>query len=109
MQPNFWPNTPDINPMHLQGANESKHIQRYVLAATLSSSIGLYGPVFEYMLSEALLGREEYLNSEKFQITHYDWNIENKLITVITNYTNYFSFYPDIQPHDYFLLAAQLS
>ena len=84
MQPNFWPNTPDINPMHLQGANESKHIQRYVLAATLSSSIGLYGPVYEYMLSDALLGREEYLNSEKFQITHYDWNIENKLTTLIT-------------------------
>lgn len=84
MQPNFWPNTPDINPMHLQGANESKHIQRYVLAATLSSSIGLYGPVYEYMLSDALLGREEYLNSEKFQITHYDWTIENKLTTVIS-------------------------
>ena len=84
MQPNFWPNTPDINPFHLQGANESKHIQRYVLAATLSSSIGLYGPVYEYMLSDALLGREEYLNSEKFQFTHYDWSIENKLITVIT-------------------------
>ena len=84
MQPNFWPNTPDINPFHLQGANESKHIQRYVLAATLSSSIGLYGPVYEYMLSDALLGKEEYLNSEKFQITHYDWTIENKLITVIS-------------------------
>lgn len=84
MQPNFWPNTPDINPMHLQGANESKHIQRYVLAATLSSSIGIYGPVFEYMLSDALLGREEYLNSEKFQIIHYDWSIQNKLITVIS-------------------------
>ena len=84
MQPNFWPNTPDINPLHLQGANESKHIQRYVLAATLSSSIGLYGPVYEYMLSDALLGREEYLNSEKFQFTHYDWTIENKLITVIS-------------------------
>tara|TARA_R110002049_G_scaffold289046_2_gene471759 strand:- start:3685 stop:5622 length:1938 start_codon:yes stop_codon:yes gene_type:complete len=84
MQPNFWPNTPDINPFHLQGANESKHIQRYVLAATLSSSIGLYGPVYEYMLSDALLGREEYLNSEKFQFTHYDWTIENKLITVIS-------------------------
>ena len=84
MQPNFWPNTPDINPFHLQGANESKHIQRYVLAATLSSSIGLYGPVFEYMISDALLGREEYLNSEKFQITHYDWSIENKLTTVIS-------------------------
>ena len=70
--------------MHLRGANESKHIQRYVLAATLSSSIGLYGPVYEYMLSDALLGREEYLNSEKFQVTHYDWTIENKLTTVIS-------------------------
>lgn len=84
MQPNFWPNTPDINPYHLQGANESKHMQRYALAATLSSSIGLYGPVYEYMLSDALLGREEYNNSEKFQFTHYDWTIENKLITVIS-------------------------
>ena len=84
MQPNFWPNTPDINPYHMQGANESKHMQRYVLAATLSSSIGLYGPVYEYMLSDALIGREEYLNSEKFQCTHYDWTIENKLIAVIS-------------------------
>ncbi|GAA4280259.1 alpha-1,4-glucan--maltose-1-phosphate maltosyltransferase [Gaetbulibacter aestuarii] len=84
MQPNFWPNTPDINPFHLQGANEAKHIQRYVLAATLSSSIGIYGPVFEYMISEALLGREEYMNSEKFQFTHYDWSKENKLTTVIS-------------------------
>ncbi|MCF7559535.1 alpha-1,4-glucan--maltose-1-phosphate maltosyltransferase [Sabulilitoribacter multivorans] len=83
MQPNFWPNTPDINPHHLQGANESKHIQRYVLAATLSSSIGIYGPVFEYMLSDSLIGKEEYMNSEKFQITHYDWDIKNKLIAII--------------------------
>ncbi|MDG1730213.1 MAG: alpha-1,4-glucan--maltose-1-phosphate maltosyltransferase [Algibacter sp.] len=83
MQPNFWPNTPDINPYHLQGANESKHIQRYALAATLSSSIGIYGPVFEYMLSNSLLGKEEYLNSEKFQITHYNWDIQNKLTTII--------------------------
>jgi len=84
MQPNFWPNTPDINPYHLQGANESKHIQRYVLAATLSSSIGVYGPVFEYMLSDALPGKEEYLNSEKFQVSHYDWTQENKLTTIIS-------------------------
>ena len=83
MQPNFWPNTPDINPYHLQGANESKYLQRYALAATLSSSIGIYGPVFEYMINDALPGREEYLNSEKYQITHYDWSIENKLTTMI--------------------------
>ena len=83
MQPNFWPNTPDINPYHLQGANESKYLQRYALAATLSSSIGIYGPVFEYMINDALPGREEYLNSEKYQITHYNWSIENKMTTMI--------------------------
>ena len=84
MRPNFWPNTPDINPYHLQGANESKYIQRYALAATLSSNVGIYGPVFEYMISEPLPNREEYMNSEKFQIVHYDWTIENNLIKVIT-------------------------
>ncbi len=84
MRPNFWPNTPDINPFHLQGANESKHIQRYVLAATLSSNIGIYGPVFEQMLSQALPGKEEYLNSEKFQIQKHDWGAENWLIKLIS-------------------------
>ncbi len=84
MQPNFWPNTPDINPYHLQGANESKYLQRYVLAATLSSSIGIYGPVFEQMIDEAIPGKEEYYMSEKFEVKHYDWFIENKITLLIT-------------------------
>ncbi len=84
MRPNFWPNTPDINPFHLQGANESKHIQRYVLAATLSSNLGIYGPVFEQMLSDSLPGKEEYMNSEKFQIQHHDWTKDNWLIKLIS-------------------------
>ncbi|UMB61264.1 alpha-1,4-glucan--maltose-1-phosphate maltosyltransferase [Lutibacter sp. A80] len=84
MRPNFWPNTPDINPFHLQGANESKYMQRYVLAATLSSNIGIYGPVFEQMIDEAIIGKEEYLNSEKFQICNYDWFKQNKLTSIIT-------------------------
>jgi starch synthase (maltosyl-transferring) len=84
MRPNFWPNTPDINPFHLQGANESKYIQRYVLAATLSSNIGIYGPVFEQMIDEPIVGREEYLNSEKFQICNYNWFKQNKLTSIIT-------------------------
>lgn len=84
MQPNFWPNTPDINPFHLQGANESKYLQRYALAATLSSSIGIYGPVFEQMISEAIPGKEEYYMSEKFQLCHYDWFKENKLTLLIS-------------------------
>jgi starch synthase (maltosyl-transferring) len=84
MHPNFWPNTPDINPFHLQGANESKHIQRYALAATLCSNVGIYGPVFEYMISDALPGKEEYLDSEKFQICNYNWKLNNNLITIIS-------------------------
>ncbi|MGB3592137.1 MAG: alpha-1,4-glucan--maltose-1-phosphate maltosyltransferase [Nonlabens sp.] len=84
MQPNFWPNTPDINPWSLQSGNESIHLQRYALAATLSSSLGIYGPVFEQMISSALPGKEEYLDSEKFQIANYDWNLRNKMTLLIS-------------------------
>lgn len=83
MRPNFWPNTPDINPFHLQNAPESKYLQRYALAATLCSNIGIYGPVFEQMISEPIQGKEEYYMSEKFQLCHYDWFKENKVTTLI--------------------------
>ncbi|MAO07137.1 MAG: alpha-1,4-glucan--maltose-1-phosphate maltosyltransferase [Alteromonas sp.] len=83
-RPNFWPNTPDINPWALQGNQESVYLQKYFLAATLSSNTGIYGPVFEYMQGAALPGKEEYLDSEKFQIRHWDWTIENKLTTLIS-------------------------
>lgn len=82
-RPNFWPNTPDINPGHLQHGNESIHMIRYFLAATLSSNTGIYGPVFEQMVSEPLPGREEYKDSEKYQIRHWNWYLENKLTTII--------------------------
>ncbi|MEA1785820.1 alpha-1,4-glucan--maltose-1-phosphate maltosyltransferase [Arenibacter sp. GZD96] len=83
-RPNFWPNTPDINPYHLQGANEAMHLLRYALAATMSSNIGIYGPVFEYMVSDSMPGKEEYLNSEKYEVYHWDWSIKNKLTYIIT-------------------------
>lgn len=83
-RPNFWPNTPDINPYHLQGANEAMHIARYVLAATLSGNIGIYGPVFEYMVTEAIPGKEEYLNSEKYEVRHWDWSVQNKITHLIS-------------------------
>lgn len=84
-RPNFWPNTPDINPFILQHANESTHLQRYFLAATLSSNVGIYGPVFEYMISTPMApGKEEYLDSEKYQCYKWDWTIQNKLTAIIT-------------------------
>jgi starch synthase (maltosyl-transferring) len=84
-RPNFWPNTPDINPFALQSGNESVHLQKYFLAATLSSSVGIYGPVFEYRVCEPQApGKEEYLNSEKYEFIKWDWNQQNKITTLIT-------------------------
>lgn len=84
-RPNFWPNTPDINPFALQNGNESVHLQKYFLAATLSSSVGIYGPVFEYRVCQPMApGKEEYLNSEKYEYYQWDWTVRNKLTALIT-------------------------
>ena len=74
LRPNFWPNTPDILPEHLQVGGRPAFVMRLILAATLSSSYGIYGPPFELCASEALEGREEYLDSEKYRIAHWDWD-----------------------------------
>lgn len=83
-RPNFWPNTPDILPFHLQSQNEAIYLIKYFLAATLSSNTGIYGPVYEYMIHEGLPGKEEYLNSEKYEVRLWDWQIRNKITTLIT-------------------------
>jgi starch synthase (maltosyl-transferring) len=81
-RPNFWPNTPDILPFPLQHAEESVFMIRYFLAATLSSNCGVYGPVYELMVSEPVDGKEEYLHSEKYEIGHWDWDTSNKVTDV---------------------------
>jgi starch synthase (maltosyl-transferring) len=78
-RPNFWPNTPDILPEHLQYGGRPAFVIRLVLAATLSSNYGIYGPAFELCVSEALPGKEEYLNSEKFELKHWDWDAPGNL------------------------------
>lgn len=96
-RPNFWPNTPDINPFPLQGANEATHLQKYFLASTLSSSVGIYGPVFEYMVSDAIPGKEEYMDSEKYEVRHWDWKKENKITTLIGKINNIRREHPSLQ------------
>ena len=96
-RPNFWPNTPDINAYHMQGANESQHLIRYALAATLSGNIGLYGPVYEFMVSDAVPGKEEYMHSEKYQINHWDWEHENKLGRLISKINSIRHHHPALQ------------
>lgn len=71
--PNVWPNTPDILTEYLQRGGRPAFAVRLVLAATLSANYGIYGPAFE--LSENVArepGSEEYLNSEKYEIKHWD-------------------------------------
>lgn len=73
MRPNFWPNTPDILSGPLRGGPASAFALRYVLAATLSPSYGVYSG---YELCENIPAsddNEEYLNSEKYEIKHRDF------------------------------------
>lgn len=79
-RPNAWPNTPDILPTYLQTDARAAHIVRAVLAATLSSNWGVYGPAFELMDTRpAAPGKEEYLDSEKYQTRQWDMNNPNSL------------------------------
>ncbi|MGA1791674.1 MAG: alpha-1,4-glucan--maltose-1-phosphate maltosyltransferase [bacterium] len=71
-RPNFWPNTPDILPEFLQYDGRASFLIRLVLAATLSSNYGIYGPPFELFVNEAISEKEEYLDSEKYEIRHWD-------------------------------------
>jgi starch synthase (maltosyl-transferring) len=78
-RPNFWPNTPDILPASLQYKNEAAFIARFVMAATLSSNYGIYGPVFDFGHNIPHPDREEYIDNEKYEIKHYDWRSMNRL------------------------------
>jgi starch synthase (maltosyl-transferring) len=71
--PNLWPNTPDILPEYLQYGGRQAFVSRFVLAATLGPSYGIYGPAFEQCVAAPLgPGQEEYLDSEKYEIR--PWN-----------------------------------
>lgn len=73
-RPNFWPNTPDILNDYLQVGGQPAFKIRLVLAATLSSSYGIYGPPFELCDGlPVMIGSEEYMNSEKYEIR--SWNL----------------------------------
>lgn len=70
---NFWPNTPDILPFYLQNAPSSIFRLRAALAATLTPTWGMYGG-YELCENQPLPGKEEYLDSEKFQLRNRDHN-----------------------------------
>jgi starch synthase (maltosyl-transferring) len=84
-RPNFWPNTPDILHKYLQTGGRAAFMARLVLAGTLCSSYGIYGPAFELMEDKPReTGSEEYLDSEKYEIKHWDINRKNSLKNLIS-------------------------
>jgi starch synthase (maltosyl-transferring) len=72
-RPNFFVNTPDILPWHLQSGEPWMFKSRVALAATLSGAYGIYNG-FELLEHDPIPGREEYLDSEKYEIKVRDWD-----------------------------------
>ena len=72
-RPNFFANTPDINPYYLQTSGPAGFVVRGTLAATLSSVYGLYNG-FEICEGTPIPGKEEYLDSEKYELKAWDMN-----------------------------------
>jgi starch synthase (maltosyl-transferring) len=72
-RPNFFTNTPDILPVFLQDGGRPAFRIRLALAATLSPAYGIYNG-FELCENTPIPGREEYLNSEKYEYKVWDWD-----------------------------------
>ena len=74
-RPSFWPNTHDILTPQFYPGHRSTFIARLVLAATMSSTYGIYGPAYELMLHTPATPREEYSDNEKYELRH--WNLDD--------------------------------
>ncbi len=97
-RPNFFVNTPDINPRFLQSSGCPGFVIRAALAATLSGLWGVYSG-FELCESGALPNSEEYLDSEKYQLRAWDWNRPGNIVTEITALNRIRRANPALQSH----------
>ncbi len=82
-RPHFFVNTPDINPGFLQNAPRSAYLIRAGLATTTSGLWGMYNG-FEVCEGRPVPGKEEYLDSEKYEIRAWDWNRPGNIVSEIT-------------------------
>jgi len=83
MKPMFFPTTPDILPQQLQNAPRETFKIRFALAATLSGAYGMYNG-YELCENTPYPGKEEYLNSEKYQYKVWDWDRPGNIKDFIT-------------------------
>jgi starch synthase (maltosyl-transferring) len=97
-RPHFFVNTPDINPWFLQQAGRPGFLVRAVLAATLSGLWGMYSG-FELCEAAALPGREEYLDSEKYQLRVRDDRAPGDIVDEITRLNRIRKAHPALHSH----------
>ena len=97
-RPNFFVNTPDINPPFLQTSGRAGFLTRATLAATLSGSWGVYSG-FELCEATPIPGREEYLDSEKYQMRAWDWDRPGNIAADITRLNQIRRLNPALQTH----------
>jgi starch synthase (maltosyl-transferring) len=84
MRPNFWPNTPDILSGPLRHGPPAAFLLRFVLAATLVPSYGMYSGYELFENEPASDANEEYLHSEKYQLRPRDWSGSDSMAPFIT-------------------------
>ncbi len=97
-RPNFFVNTPDINPFFLQNSGRAGFLIRAALAATLSGLWGVYSG-FELCEAAALPGREEYLDSEKYEVRRRDFAAPGNIVAEITALNRLRRLHPALQSH----------
>jgi starch synthase (maltosyl-transferring) len=98
-RPHLFVNTPDINPFFLQTSGRPGFRIRAALAATLSGLFGVYSG-FELCESAPLgPGKEEYLDSEKYEIRPRDYQAPGNIIADITLLNRLRRTYPALQTH----------
>jgi starch synthase (maltosyl-transferring) len=97
-RPHFFVNTPDINPYFLQRSGRPGFLIRAALAATLSGLWGVYSG-FELCEAQPVPGKEEYLNSEKYQIRAWDWRRPGNIVAEITQLNQLRRVNPALQTH----------
>ncbi|MGC3893459.1 alpha-1,4-glucan--maltose-1-phosphate maltosyltransferase [Pseudomonas urmiensis] len=81
-RPNFFVNTPDINPFFLQSSGRAGFLIRAALATMGSGLWGMYSG-FELCEAAAIPGKEEYLDSEKYEIRTRDFTAPGNIVAEI--------------------------
>ena len=97
-RPHFFVNTPDINPYFLQTSGRPGFLIRAALAATLSGLWGVYAG-FELCEGAPLPGREEYLDSEKYEIRVRDQDAPGNIVAEIAALNRIRKAHPALQTH----------